>query len=75
MMDESVGDLVAATTVEKVPAAEWDWPTIDEGCYKLFGFHPDIPPVTMERLNPDNFRDTSPGEGARDFRRKSGGVR
>ena len=57
MMEESVGDLVTATTVEKVPAAEWDWPNIDEGCFKLFGFHPDIPAVTMERLNPENFRE------------------
>ena len=57
MMDETVADLVAAHTVEKIPAAEWDWPTIDEGCYKLFGFHSDIPQVTMERLNPGNFRE------------------
>jgi preprotein translocase subunit SecA len=56
MMDESMEDLIAAYTVEKVPAADWDWPSISEGCYKVFGFHPDIPPVTMQRLTPDNFR-------------------
>jgi preprotein translocase subunit SecA len=55
-MDESMEDLIAAYTVEKVPAADWDWPSISEGCYKVFGFHPDIPPVTMQRLTPDNFR-------------------
>jgi preprotein translocase subunit SecA len=56
MMDESMEDLIAAYTVEKVPAVDWDWPSISEGCYKIFGFHPDIPPVTMQRLTPDNFR-------------------
>ncbi|MCM2357936.1 MAG: preprotein translocase subunit SecA [Geobacteraceae bacterium] len=57
MMDESVEDLITAYAVDKVPAAEWDWQSISEGCFKVFGFHPDIPPVTMERLTPDNFRD------------------
>jgi preprotein translocase subunit SecA len=55
MMDESVDDVVTAFAVEKVSAAEWDWSGISEGCYKMFGFHPDIPAVTMERLTPGNF--------------------
>ncbi|HEY6871471.1 MAG TPA: preprotein translocase subunit SecA [Geobacteraceae bacterium] len=57
MMDESVEDLIAAYAVDKVPAAEWDWQAISDGCHKMFGFHPDIPPVTMQRLTPDSFRD------------------
>jgi len=57
MMDESVEDLITAYAVEKVPAAEWDWQAISDGCHKMFSFHPDIPPVTMQRLTPDNFRD------------------
>ena len=56
MMDESVSDLVAAYAVEKVPAAEWDWQAIGEGCYKMFGFHPDIPPVTHAAPDPGKLR-------------------
>jgi preprotein translocase subunit SecA len=55
MMDESVEDLVSAYAIEKVPAPEWDWSAIGDWCYKMFGFHPDIPAVTMERLTPENF--------------------
>ena len=62
MMDESMEDLIAAHTVEKVPAAEWDWQSIGEGCFKMFGFHPDIPPVTMSRLTIDNFRELLGGK-------------
>ena len=62
MMDESMEDLIAAHTVEKVPAAEWDWQSIGEGCFKMFGFHPDIPPVTMSRLTIDNFRELLRGK-------------
>ena len=57
MMDESVEDLVTAYAIEKVAAAEWDWQSISDACYKMFGFHPDIPPVTMQRLTPENFRE------------------
>ena len=57
MMDESVEDLVTAFAIEKVPAAEWDWSAISDGCFKMFGFHPDIPAVTMQRLTPENFRE------------------
>jgi preprotein translocase subunit SecA len=57
MMDESVEDMVTAFAIEKVPAAEWDWSAISDGCFKMFGFHPDIPAVTMQRLTPENFRE------------------
>jgi preprotein translocase subunit SecA len=57
MMYESLEDLIAASTVEKVPAADWDWQSISDSCYKMFGFHPDIPPLTMQRLTQDNFRE------------------
>jgi preprotein translocase subunit SecA len=57
MMDETVEDLVAAYAIDKVPSREWDWHGIGEGVYLSFGFHLDIPPETMERLNPVNFRE------------------
>jgi preprotein translocase subunit SecA len=57
MMNESLEDLIAGFTEEKTPAAEWDWQAISDGCYKMFGFHPDIPQVTMQRLTQDNFRE------------------
>jgi preprotein translocase subunit SecA len=57
MMDETVEDLVAAYAIDKVPSREWDWQGIGEGVYLSFGFHLDIPPETMDRLNPVNFRE------------------
>jgi preprotein translocase subunit SecA len=56
MMDETVEDLVAAYAIDKVSSREWDWQGIGEGVYLSFDFHLDIPPETMERLNPVNFR-------------------
>jgi preprotein translocase subunit SecA len=57
MMDETVEDLVAAYAIDKVPSREWDWHGIGETVYVSFGFHLDIPPETMDRLNPVNFRE------------------
>ncbi|HEX2770655.1 MAG TPA: preprotein translocase subunit SecA, partial [Geobacteraceae bacterium] len=57
MMDETVEDLVAAYAIDKVPSREWDWHGIGETVYLSFGFHLDIPPETMDRLNPVNFRE------------------
>jgi preprotein translocase subunit SecA len=57
MMDETVEDMVAAYAIDKVPSREWDWQGIGEGVYQSFDFHLDIPPETMERLNPMNFRE------------------
>jgi preprotein translocase subunit SecA len=57
MMDETVEDLIAAYAIDKVPSREWDWQGISEGVYLSFDFHLDIPPETMERLNPVNFRE------------------
>jgi preprotein translocase subunit SecA len=56
MMDETVEDLVEIYAIDKVAAREWDWHGIGESVYLSFGFHLDIPPETMERLNPANFR-------------------
>jgi preprotein translocase subunit SecA len=57
MMDETVEDLVAAYAIDKVASREWDWQGIGEGVYLSFGFHLDIPPETMDRLNPVNFKE------------------
>ncbi|MGD0844605.1 MAG: preprotein translocase subunit SecA [Geobacteraceae bacterium] len=57
MMDETVEDLVASYAIDKVPSREWDWHGIGETVYLSFGFHLDIPPETMDRLNPVNFRE------------------
>ena len=56
MMDETVEDLVETYAIDKISAREWDWQGIGESVYLSFGFHLDIPPETMERLNPTNFR-------------------
>ena len=56
MMEESVEDIVSAYAFDKIPALDWEWQVISESCYKMFGFHPDIPTVTMQRLNVENFR-------------------
>jgi preprotein translocase subunit SecA len=57
MMDETLEDLVTAYAIDKVPSREWDWQAIGEGVYQTFGFQLDIPPETMDRLNPVNFKE------------------
>jgi preprotein translocase subunit SecA len=57
MMDETLEDLVTAYAIDKVPSREWDWQSIGEGVYQTFGFQLDIPPETMDRLNPVNFKE------------------
>lgn len=56
MMDETVEDLVEAYAIEKVSAEEWDWQGISQGAHQCFGFQFEIPPDTMDRLTPSNFR-------------------
>ncbi|HTY20553.1 MAG TPA: preprotein translocase subunit SecA [Geobacteraceae bacterium] len=57
MMDETVEDLIETYAIDKVPSREWDWHGIGESVHLSFGFHLDIPPETMERLNPVNFKE------------------
>ncbi|ACM21430.1 preprotein translocase, SecA subunit [Geotalea daltonii FRC-32] len=57
MVNDAVADLAEGYAIEKVSATEWDWQGLSESVFKLFGFHVDIPPQTMERLNPGNLRD------------------
>jgi preprotein translocase subunit SecA len=57
MLDETVEDLVSTYAIDKVPSREWDWQAIGEGAYQTFGMHLDIPPETMDRLNPVNFKE------------------
>ncbi len=57
MMEDLVGDLVAAFAIDKVPAREWDWQGVGETVYKNFGFQMEMPEETLERLNPQNFQE------------------
>jgi len=57
MMDETVEDLIETYAIDKVPSREWDWHGIGESVHLSFGFHLDIPPETIERLNPVNFKE------------------
>ncbi len=57
MMEDLVGDLVAAFAIDKVPAREWDWQGVGEAVYKNFGFQMEMPEGTLERLNPQNFQE------------------
>jgi preprotein translocase subunit SecA len=56
MLDESIGDIVAAYAIEKVPGHEWDWQSLSETLYKTFGLELDLPEETIRRLTADNFR-------------------
>jgi preprotein translocase subunit SecA len=56
MLDETVGDIVDAYAVDKVPAHEWDWQGLGETVYKTFSLELDLPAQTIARLTPDNFR-------------------
>ena len=56
MMDETVGDVVSAYAIDKVPGNQWDWEGITETLYKTFGIDMDLPDQTVARLTPDNFR-------------------
>ncbi|HEY5974242.1 MAG TPA: SEC-C metal-binding domain-containing protein, partial [Geobacteraceae bacterium] len=55
MLDETVGDVVGAYAVDKVPAHEWDWQGLGETVYKTFSLELDLPAQTIARLTPDNF--------------------
>ena len=57
MMENAVEDLAETYTIEKVPAAEWDWDGVSGEVYRLFGFQFDVPQDTLLRLNPANFRE------------------
>ncbi|RNC69877.1 MAG: preprotein translocase subunit SecA [Desulfuromonadales bacterium] len=56
MMDDTIEDIAAAYTIEKVHASEWDWQGISESIFRDYGFQIDIPAETMDRLSPESFR-------------------
>jgi preprotein translocase subunit SecA len=56
MMDETIGDIVTAYAIDKVPGHQWDWEGISETLYRTFAIRADFPDQTIARLNPDNFR-------------------
>jgi len=56
MMDETIGDIVTAYAIDKVPGHQWDWEGIAETLYKTFAIEIDLPDQTIARLTPENFR-------------------
>jgi preprotein translocase subunit SecA len=58
MLDETIEEISATYCIDKTPAREWDWQAIGELVFKCFNLHLDLPPETLDRLNPTNFRDT-----------------
>jgi preprotein translocase subunit SecA len=58
MLDETIEEIVAGYTIEKTPAAEWDWQGIGDIVFKCFNLQLDLPQEAMGRLNPTNFGET-----------------
>jgi preprotein translocase subunit SecA len=56
MLDETIGDIVTAYAIDKVPGPQWDWEGIAETLYKTFSIEIDLPDQTIARLTPENFR-------------------
>ena len=56
MLDETIGDIVSAYAIDKVPGHQWDWEGITETLHKAFAIEVDFPDQTIARLTPDNFR-------------------
>jgi len=55
MIDETVGDIVAAYAIDKVSGHQWDWEGITETLHRTFAIDVDFPEQTIARLNPENF--------------------
>ena len=70
MMDETIEE-ICGYAIDKTPAQEWDWQAIGELVYKCFNMHLDLPPETMSRLNPANFRDTLKEQAHATFKTKA----
>jgi preprotein translocase subunit SecA len=56
MIDETIGDIVSAYAIDKVPGNQWDWEGITETLHRTFAIDVDFPDQTIARLTPDNFR-------------------
>jgi preprotein translocase subunit SecA len=70
MVDDTVLDLIATFAIDRVPARDWDWQGATEAVYKVFGYHLDIPPETIERITPVNFDDLLRGGARQRFAEK-----
>ncbi len=58
MLDETVDEITASYCIEKTAAAEWDLQGLTDTVFKCFNLQLDLPRDVLNRLNPDNFRDT-----------------
>jgi len=58
MLDETVDEITASYCIEKTAAAEWDLQGLTDTVFKCFNLQLDLPREVLNRLNPDNFRDT-----------------
>ena len=56
MIDETIGDIVSAYAIDKVPGNQWDWEGITETLHRTFAIDVDFPDQTIARLTPENFR-------------------
>jgi len=56
MLDETIGDVVNAYAIDKVPGPQWDWEGIAETLYRTFNISLELTDQTVSRLTPDNFR-------------------
>ena len=57
LLDDAIEDLAARYAIDDMPAAEWDWQTINEAILKCFNLQLDFSQETLERLSPDSFRE------------------
>ncbi|NVN91177.1 MAG: preprotein translocase subunit SecA [Desulfuromonadales bacterium] len=57
MLDETIEELVAVYAIEKTPALEWDWQSINEIVFRCFNLQLDLPQETTSRLTPASFHE------------------
>jgi preprotein translocase subunit SecA len=67
MVDDAAADIITAHAIDKVPAREWDWQSITDTVFKVFGYQLDMPAETIERLTVINFGDFLRDEARRLF--------
>jgi len=72
MIDETIGDIVTAYAIDKVPGHQWDWEGITETLHRTFAIEVDFPDQTIARLTPDNFRKVLQEQVLQLFRDKLG---
>ena len=50
MVEETIGDIVTAYAIDKVPGHQWDWQGIAETLHRTFAIELDLPDQTVARL-------------------------